>query len=445
MLRLVLAALLIFLSPNSAWLQETELHSYDTAMTTTAPVPHRVECRCCIVEPDGHCCSDSCAIAMDLLPFTTGSSSEALRGHQPPYSPWVISPKWISKSLLQVTAPLSGSFNKASALKTIPFVGPSSIATPPPSKQVPVESAIAGCQFQKTLKLDLERDHVAVASFMALPAVKACDAVIPQFTKITRDTIKAYTRLHWDLKDYVGICQQYADTCLSSASLSFAPEFSLQDRIEVSSHLVLLVSDNGRSYCHGFRIGAYIITAAHCLEGSSEGEVVAVRSLNTSKTSMYSPVAVGNVAGNSFGYQDYALLRSKDPNSVTTAKDVSWLGRPQMSKRLLITQLNVYKSIAFGFDVSDDLSPLTAFEDNPLCNASGVSDDGFILNGCQSAEGTSGTPYIQKDSNGDLHIVGIHSGETSGLAESSLSQCSISLPNYGVTIPKIIFDKLLAD
>lgn len=104
------------------------------------------------------------------------------------------------------------------------------------------------------------------------------------------------------------------------------------------------------------------------------------------------------------------------------------------NQRVLIAQVNAYRLIAYEVQKTQDFSTLVSFEDNPTCKASGVSN-GYILNACQSVEGSSGAPYFQEDTDGRLRLVGIHAGETASIGDASLSECGISLANYGVVVP----------
>lgn len=280
---------------------------------------------------------------------------------------------------------------------------------------------------------------------MALPTTAACDAVIPQFTTPVRTAIRYLAGKKEGLREFSAICKQYVDACLSLQSLVFEPTFSDTDRQEALSRVVLLVATDGRPYCHGFKLGGFVVTAAHCISDLPEGEDINIRSIASPAVSPFKPVLTGPKKGPSFGNGDYALLRAQDPLVVTTDEDRAWLGSPIMNKRMLIPQVNSYRLISSGFQTAPDLTALLSFEDNPLCKASGVSADGFILDGCQSAEGTSGTPYLQKDTSGHLRLVGIHSGETSGLSDGSLAGCATALANYGVAVPYRLFIRAMGE
>jgi hypothetical protein len=279
---------------------------------------------------------------------------------------------------------------------------------------------------------------------MALPTTAACDAVIPQFTTPVRTAIRYLAGNSEGLKDFSNICRQYVEACLSPQSLAFEPTFSDTDRRATMARVVLLVTTDGRPFCHGFKLGGFVATAAHCVRDMSEGEDIAVRSIASPETSRYKLAIRGKEIGPSFGNEDFALLRAQNPCAITTDEDRAWLGSPVMNQRVLIPQVNSYRLISTGFQTAPDLSGLVSFEDNPLCKASGVFAGGFILNGCQSAEGTSGTPYIQKDIFGHLRLVGIHSGETSGLDDPSLAGCATAFPNYGVEVPYELFARAMA-
>lgn len=68
-MKLVLAVLLILFAPGLAFSQTEDRETAIRLLTEAVrnPVPFRVTCRCCIVDPDGPCCSGSCNIAMSAL------------------------------------------------------------------------------------------------------------------------------------------------------------------------------------------------------------------------------------------------------------------------------------------------------------------------------------------------------------------------------------------
>lgn len=64
--RLLFAFVFVMLAPGLACSQSEPTGVLSGALggTFRNPVPYRVECRCCFVDPDGPCCSGPCNIAM---------------------------------------------------------------------------------------------------------------------------------------------------------------------------------------------------------------------------------------------------------------------------------------------------------------------------------------------------------------------------------------------
>jgi hypothetical protein len=143
----------------------------------------------------------------------------------------------------------------------------------------------------------------------------------------------------------------------------------------------------------------------------------------------------GGEQNSNYPEKDYALLRLNEPFADDSAADMNWLGEPLPNARLLVVQVNMYKLIATRTSFESNLDKLLTTEDNPSCRLFGDATHSFLLNGCQSESGTSGAPYIQKGAAGNLRLVGVHAGPTARLKTVELSDCSISLPNYGVRLP----------
>lgn len=171
---------------------------------------------------------------------------------------------------------------------------------------------------------DRRTNRAQLSRFMALSIVSACDTAIAQFTPSVRTTIRYLAKQREALREYASICKQYVDVCLSSQSLIFEPTFSAADRAQVLSRLILLVNDDGEPFCHGFKLGSFVITAAHCAKTPQ----IEVRGISSPVRSIYDVVRKGAQKGGTFGSEDFALLRNKDPSVVTTAEDIAWLGQP---------------------------------------------------------------------------------------------------------------------
>ena len=349
--------------------------------------PQQPTCRCCQAAPESACCRDTCNILS--LPENMSRTLEGALG-----------------------IPVASRTDRKSA------------PPDPPGR----------CMFRSALKLENYSEAADAKAFFELPGVKACDRFVPTLLQQRRDILLAYSA-GTVTQAHVATSKGYADICLSSAASIYKPLLSPAEVQKIADRTMLLISAAGLPYCHGFRVNGHVITADHCVHGVAIGGAVTVRAISSAKHLGAALVWRGGEDRSRNPEKDHAVLKLDEPYAGDGAADMSWLAEPVANARLLLVQANAYKQIAAGIQSDADFGPLVSVEDNPACRVFGVSPQGFLLNGCQTDSGTSGGAYIQKDATGNLRLVGVHGGQTGRLKTAELTDCGISLPNYGVKLP----------
>lgn len=298
----------------------------------------------------------------------------------------------------------------------------------PAGEPQPPPSPLGVCRFKNTLDLKAYPKREAAEAFYAQPSVQACDAYMPTVLKRRDAIIENYQQGNSSAED-VEISRKYAELCLAEAASVYNPTLSASARQTIYASTVILLGPNDQPYCHGIRIKDHVLTAQHCAD-TLPGNSKTMRHLGFAEKLTANVVWRG--AKPLQEPRDLALLAISHATASTASIS---LGEPIVNARLLIVQMNLFKVIAGNLGPTQSFEAASTVEDNPSCRLFGVAKEGYLLHACQTERGTSGAAMFQKDANGRLRLIGVHSGPTARIPDPNLNQCSISLPNYGVRIP----------
>jgi hypothetical protein len=297
-----------------------------------------------------------------------------------------------------------------------------------------LKEILGSCPLRAGLKIEHYSESAAAMAFFKSDAIKKCNMFVPDFLQVRQRILQAWQSNYLTVED-VAMSQKYINSCRSQGTSVFKPALSDDEAKKISRRVILLVTDGGQPYCHGFRLDHYILTADHCLRDVKVGDQISIRTLSSPEVLKAKLVMRGGEDNAKHLEKDYAILKTDgafhDENTVVK----NWIGAPQANSRLFLFQVNIYELIAAKASLQSNFEPFLTREDNPACRIFAVTDQPFLLNGCQTESGTSGAAYIQKDAKGDLRVVGVHSGLTDTITAEGLGDCSISLPNYGVKLP----------
>jgi V8-like Glu-specific endopeptidase len=229
----------------------------------------------------------------------------------------------------------------------------------------------------------------------------------------------------------------YATACLNKNLLAFGSDLSPAEERTIVEHLAVLVDDGDQVFCHGFRIGAHVITAKHCVEKTGIGfpSTWQVRTMTSTKVYTATEKPLSNISANLTQQPnlDYALLHLQDyAGAADDAK--RWLGNAVAGERLILPQSNMYKRYIANVQDASALAGTVTIQNNPVCYARAVTPEGYIFHPCQTEWGTSGAPLLQRDAAGAIRLVGVHDGAT-GRVPGDLGRCGRVVPNHGVQIP----------
>jgi hypothetical protein len=270
------------------------------------------------------------------------------------------------------------------------------------------------------------------AAYAELGAMEECSnaaaALMPHRPAIYDGVIQADAR---------SAMRTYAAACLNKDLLAFGSDLTTTEEQSIIEHLAVFLNDGDEVFCHGFRIGAHVVTAKHCLDRTGTGSPPTwqVRTMASTKVFTATERALSNMSANltSQPNLDYALLHLADYSG--PADDAGrWLGKAVAGERLIFPQSNMYKRYVANMQDASALAGTVTIQNNPVCYARAVTPEGYIFHPCQTEWGTSGAPLLQRDATGTIRLVGVHDGAT-GRVPGDLGQCGRVVPNHGVQIP----------
>jgi hypothetical protein len=297
------------------------------------------------------------------------------------------------------------------------------------------------CKYQSALDTKNLDEHIDIEAFYNLDSVKRCDKYIPTLLKKRLNIQKTLIsgKITPEIEE---LSRSYSQLCLGESATVYRPVVSAVELTQIRDRLAFLVDSKGQIECHGFLINQYVLTAKHCV---SADNTALVRKIRNPETFEATQVEVPTTAADAAATEDFALLRINEYGGLTSFSELDWIDKPRAMGRLVIVQSNIYRRIAVGLTPLADLEDTLTREDNPACRLYGATDDGYLLNPCQTEWGTSGVPYFQRDSRGRIRMVGVHGGASRGLASPDLQACQVSLANYGVRLPVEALLKIMSE
>jgi hypothetical protein len=237
--------------------------------------------------------------------------------------------------------------------------------------------------------------------------------------------------------------RRYVSVCLREDLHQFGSALTDAERAALTDAMVVIgIEQTTGLWCHGLRTGAYVLTANHCLRDAQNNDVrtlLRVRHVSEPKTFRVQVVFEGD-AGNQNAARDFTVLKIVEPPAVWRAETSLRVEKPEVAMALIVPQLNAYVWDVFGMNfTSERLDRSVIIEDNPVCYAyAAPGGNGYIFHRCQTEHGTSGTPLFQRQSDGKLALVGLHSGPSEFLSAKIGGACAIEPENYGVTLALIV-------
>lgn len=236
------------------------------------------------------------------------------------------------------------------------------------------------------------------------------------------------------------VARGYAAACLKRSVQMFGSDLTPTEEAQMTDRVAIIVDENDRPRCHGYRIGDHIVTAKHCTRPSTAGwpsawRVRILQPSTSSRSFKAQEVRLSNftVDLDEQTNLDFSMLRlegyprnNDDPAAL--------LGRPRQSEPLLLPQSNAYRRYALGLISAAALRESVTIQSNPVCYARAVTDNGYIFHPCQTEQVTSGAPILQRGDGGLIRLVGVHAGATSR-AIGAHGQCERIVPNHGVVLP----------
>lgn len=246
----------------------------------------------------------------------------------------------------------------------------------------------------------------------------------------------------------------YSDACLvrfddpemSSALWPEQRDF-IASRVGVLSH-------NGRVFCVGTAISPNsIITAKHCFAEKTSGgwSPYLPRDGTTFRTfrgqSYDIHVAPDHIERHmafmtsSNLHEDWTVLEAVPAGSedfddileLPIRRDLAAQWQPLILASVqpylrAILELDQDPSTERGFVPSLDISS--------ICMVI-IEEEGYLLHGCQTEAGMSGSPLFTIDENDNIVLIGLHTGETSLLDTPCSQRFATNFPNYGIAVPEL--------
>ena len=366
-------------------------------------------CPCCSDDPDSVCCK-GCSVGSLSLHATIRS---------PPLATQLESIAHVSTF---ATAGVRALDNFARILADVP----------PP--QPAVDSPLHSCRYVGQIGTSHNPEQAAARAYFAVPEVLACNKAVPALR--SRGEVNLLSSAGALSAADRNIVSDYVQACLSPSASVYAPQLQDSDIAAIRGRLTFQISlDESRIECEGFRLNNYVVTAAHCLGHMNEGDFVKVRGVDSPQTSVATVALIGTKDSYQHPELDYGLLKLQVKFDGDSEADLTWLSSPEPMGRLFLIQANSFTLMLKAIPTNSPFTDAINIQDNPACRAITAPPSPFILNGCQSEGGTSGSPYFQRAADGALRLVGVHAGLTSEFDGADLSDCAWSLPNYGVVLP----------
>ncbi|MER9651697.1 hypothetical protein [Mesorhizobium sp. M0199] len=245
--------------------------------------------------------------------------------------------------------------------------------------------------------------------------------------------------------------KKYADACLNRLNdKEFTGLLTEQQRQTVLNRVGVL-SDNTGDFCVGLLYGSGVITAKHCfaeLSGAPPWDIKAPSSSLkfTTFANVVFKLSLG-VAMQAAHFEplstdaldkDYTVLDASPasagahfPDSKIQqdrAMERQWQQILLVSVQPYLKATQVNGMAELGIEPSVDVAPTCSIL---------VREGPFLLHGCQTEAGMSGTPMLAIGPDEEVVLVGLHTGETKMLKQPCAKKYVSNFPNYGITLPDL--------
>ncbi|RWN24286.1 MAG: hypothetical protein EOR95_33505 [Mesorhizobium sp.] len=249
--------------------------------------------------------------------------------------------------------------------------------------------------------------------------------------------------------DILDIVSNYANACLKKFSdADLKGLLTRQQRSAILDSVGVISSPTGE-ICVGMLYGSHVVTARHCfadLTPARWGQINKVPD-NLKFTSFnqrgYS-LSVTRSARTAFFKalsadaldRDFTFLEAEPFDKAAAVGKLikQSKGMAKQWQRIMLVSLQPYlkaideRTSPSALDPSIDISPTCAVL---------VKDGNFLLHGCQTEAGMSGTPMLAIDDNNNVVIIGLHTGETANIKGPCEEKYAESFPNYGIALPDL--------